>query len=358
MIGGGIIGLSLALDLRRHGQRVIVLDTTQPGREASWAAGGMLAAHDPEIKPALRPLATASANMYAEFVHQVQDESGERVDFRNDGTIRFLHEHELSQCSLPLLTDNDLRELEPELLYRAPAVFLNENCVDPRLLMPALIKAARHHEVDIAASAEVQQIEIVNERATAAITSRTRYPGAAIVNCAGAWAAQITPAKIPTRPVKGHMLSVAPLVTPSSLTTPRHLVRHVIRGNVYIIPRGDGRIVIGSTAEDVGFNKRVDTSTIQNLHQQAAYLVPSLGEARILEDWAGLRPGTPDGLPILGRTEADGYFVATGHYRDGILLAPVTAKLMSKLIRGEDPGMDLMPFSLTRFQASESSKTQ
>ena len=181
-------------------------------------------------------------------------------------------------------------------------------------------------------------------------------PGAAIVNCAGAWAAQIGPVKIPTRPVKGQMLALAPVVTPANLTTSKKLLHHVVRGDVYIIPRGDGRIVVGSTAEDVGFNKRVDAPTIQNLHQAAANLVPSIGEARILEDWAGLRPGTPDGLPIVGRAEVEGYFVSTGHYRDGILLAPITARLMSQLIRGCAPEIDIAQFSPDRFRLSQSER--
>jgi glycine oxidase len=353
VIGGGIIGLSLALELRRHGQSVIVLDASQPGREASWAAGGMLAARDPETKPELRELAIASADLYPEFIHQIQDESGTPVDFRTDGAIRFLLPNELANCALSPLTEVELRELEPNLDYTAPAVFLEESCVDPRLLLPALVEAAKHHEVDIASGAEVQGIEVVNDRAIATITTKTRYPGAAIVNCAGAWAAQIGPLRIPTRPVKGQMLALAPLVTPANLTTPKRLVYHVVRGNVYIIPRGDGRIVVGSTAEDAGFNKRVDSPTIQNLHQAAANLVPLIGEARILEDWAGLRPGTPDGLPILGRTEVDAYYVATGHFRDGILLAPITAKLMARLIRGQDPELDISHFRLNRFQTSE-----
>ncbi|HLH09746.1 MAG TPA: FAD-dependent oxidoreductase, partial [Terriglobales bacterium] len=217
----------------------------------------------------------------------------------------------------------------------------------------AMVKAAKHREVDIATGTEVVEIEIVNDRAVAAVTTRTRYPGAAIVNCAGAWAVQIGPVKIPTHPVKGQMLALAPVVTTANVTAPRHLVRHVIRGAVYIIPRGDGRIVVGATVENVGFDKRVNPGTIQNLHQQAANLVPGIGEARILEDWAGLRPGTPDGLPILGRTEYDGYFVATGHYRDGILLAPVTALLLGQMIRAQEPSLALAQFSLERFRISQ-----
>jgi glycine oxidase len=118
---------------------------------------------------------------------------------------------------------------------------------------------------------------------------------------------------------------------------------------VYIVPRSNGRIIIGATVEDAGYDKRVDADTIQNLHQAAAILVPNIGQARILENWAGLRPGTPDKLPIMGITSIAGYFVATGHYRDGIMLAPITARLMGQLIRGQKPEIDISDFSLSRF---------
>ena len=131
----------------------------------------------------------------------------------------------------------------------------------------------------------------------------------------------------------------------------RDLLRHVVRGpEVYLVQRSDGRIVVGSTLEDAGFDKRVNPDTVQRLHQKAAEMVPDLGQARMLEAWAGLRPGTPDDLPILGRGIVDGYFLATGHYRDGILLAPITAEVMTQLIRGLPPEFDLTPFSPARFR--------
>ena len=119
---------------------------------------------------------------------------------------------------------------------------------------------------------------------------------------------------------------------------------------MYIIPRSDGRIVLGATVEEAGFDKRVDPDTVQRLHQAAANVAPAIGEMRIHEVWAGLRPGSPDDLPILGPTALPGYFAATGHYRDGILLAPITAHVMSQLLRGRAPDFDLEPFSPLRFR--------
>jgi glycine oxidase len=135
------------------------------------------------------------------------------------------------------------------------------------------------------------------------------------------------------------------LVMPS-----RALLKHVVRSpEAYLIPRSDGRLLVGATVEEAGFDKRTDLATIQRLHHAALALVPELRNARILEDWAGLRPGTPDALPILGETQTPGYYVATGHFRDGILLAPITAEVMAALIEGRVPEFDLTAFSPARF---------
>jgi glycine oxidase len=163
-----------------------------------------------------------------------------------------------------------------------------------------------------------------------------------VVNCAGAWSGQIGPHAFPTRPVKGQMLCLA--------MHPRDLLKHVIRSTeVYLIPRTDGRLLVGATVEEAGFDKRTDTPTIKRLHVAALRLVPKLADARILEDWAGLRPGTPDALPILGATATPGYYVATGHFRDGILLAPITARVMADVMTDTNCRYDLKPFSPARF---------
>ena len=127
-------------------------------------------------------------------------------------------------------------------------------------------------------------------------------------------------------------------------------LKHVIRApEAYLIPRTDGRLLVGATVEEAGFDKRTDIPTIQRLHRAALALLPELRNAKILEDWAGLRPGTPDALPILGATSTPGYYVATGHFRDGILLSPITAEVMTAIIEGRIPEYDLCPFSPARF---------
>ncbi|HZR32339.1 MAG TPA: glycine oxidase ThiO [Terriglobales bacterium] len=345
VIGAGVIGVSLAWMLRKEGAAVLILERNQPGREASHAAAGMLAYCDPHIPKAVQPLIRASARLYPEFVHELQDESGENADLRSEGAI-ILGAHEKSLCPDVIALDaKRLEELEPHLAHTPQKGELwPEKSVDPRALFSAVLKAAKHRGVDVSSGERVTEVLVEDGRATGVLTSKTRFAGNKMVNCAGAWATEVkSPVRpVPTRPVKGQMLS---LVWPD-----RQLLRHVVRApNVYLVPRSDGRIFVGTTVEDVGFDKRTEPETIQRFHQAAANLIPELGQARMLEDWAGLRPGTPDDMPILGETELPGYFVAAGHFRDGILLAPITAKLMTQLLTGEKSEIDIAPFSPARF---------
>jgi glycine oxidase len=357
IIGGGIIGLSLSIALRKRGAAVLIVERGQPGREASHAAGGMLVDCPLETPAALQPLATASARLYPEFAHELELESGMKVDLRDHGSIIFPSpEHGdrdpefVAQHPLP----SPLQELEPALADpQLPVLYLKERSVDPRGLSAAAWKTAKHRGVDFSSGDEVTAVTIVDGRATGVTTTKTSFLAPKVVNCAGAWSGQIKvgqmqmksgPIKpLPTRPVKGQMLC---LIMPK-----RELIRHVIRTpQAYLIPRSDGRLLVGATVEEAGFDKRTDLATIQRLHQAALALVPELRHAKILEDWAGLRPGTPDALPILGPTAIPGYYVATGHFRDGILLAPITAEVMTAVVEGRTPEIDLTAFSPARFQ--------
>lgn len=355
IIGGGIIGVSLAIALRKERLRVLIVERGELGREASHAAAGMLAGAGLEIPAALRVLASESARMYPEFVHELEDESGMKIDLRDQGTIL------LSQGEFPgsaeVLSAEKLKSLEPALAMQGmrqgrrerPALqnragvfsaFLNERSVDPRTLMAAAVKAAKHREIDISSGSEVREVVTENGRTAGVKTEKTFYASGIVLNCAGAWAGQVPPFQFPVRPVKGQMLAVVggpPL-------------KHVIRGDeVYLVPRSDGKIVIGSTLEDAGFDKQVDVHAIEKLFQAATDLVPDLARTRRQEAWAGLRPGTPDELPILGETAAPGYFVASGHYRDGILLAPVTAQVMTDLVLGKSSNFEISRFAPLRF---------
>ncbi|MGA7219101.1 MAG: glycine oxidase ThiO [Candidatus Sulfotelmatobacter sp.] len=374
IVGGGIIGLSLSIELRKRGATVLVVERGEPGREASWAAGGMLVDNPIETPPALQRLATASAQMYPEFARELEVESEKKVDLRDYGTLFSLSAKHIRHPDLRISLPHPakLSELEPAMLALTPDqktfndqsgvdpqetalgaaathpdfYFIQERSVDPRALSFAAQQRAKRRGVHVSSGEEVISVSFENSRVGGVITKKTIFHASKVVNCAGAWSGQILPHKFPTRPVKGQMLCL--------LSPARDLLKHVIRSSdVYLIPRSDGRIVVGTTVEKAGFDKRTEIATIQRLHQAAIALVPELRNARILEDWAGLRPGTPDGLPILGATSTPGYFVATGHFRDGILLAPITAHIMAKVVAGESPDYDLAAFSATRFLAAE-----
>jgi len=348
IVGAGIIGLSLAIELNKRGLKVLIIDKGEPGREASWAAGGMLADFPLEMPPQLADLATASARLYPEFVHELEDESHLKIDLRSQGTIVFVdrahaaQRPELAARALP----KPLCEFEPAFrvtsqLENTTPLFLNERSVDPRHLTSAAIASAQHRGIDSSSGDHVQSVEIAGGKAAGVRTNKTTFAAAVVVNCAGAWAGQLGPHPFPTRPVKGQMLCVA--------MPEKELLTHTIRTpDVYLIPRSDGRLLIGATQEEAGFDKRTIPETIQKLRQSALDVVPQLANARFLEAWAGLRPGTPDALPILGATPTPGYFVATGHFRDGILLAPITARVMAHLICEGRTDSDLAAFQITR----------
>jgi glycine oxidase len=346
IVGGGIIGLSLSVALRKRGATVLIVERGEPGHEASHAAGGMLVDCPLETQPVLQALASASARMYPEFVHELEVESGMKADLRDFGTIVFLSgEH--AERDREFVSSHALRhpvgEIEPALRQLdGPAIYLKERSVDPQALTAAAIKTAKNRGVDFSSGDAVEGVHQSNNRVAGVKTVKTSFSAQKVVNCAGAWAGMIAPFALPTRPVKGQMLCLA---LPS-----RNLLRHVVRSpKVYLIPRSNGRLLVGATVEEAGFDKRTVPSTIQRQHQTALELIPQLRDAKILGDWAGLRPGTPDSLPILGETEIPGYYVATGHFRDGILLAPITALLMAEVISGEKPAHDLSNFSPRRF---------
>jgi glycine oxidase len=345
VVGGGIIGLSLSIELRKRGGSVLVVERGEPGREASHAAGGMLVDCAAETPPALQELATASAKMYPEFVYELEAESGKKIDLRSQGTILFPSaEHAsdpaLQTMKLPAL----LEEMDPALAVSAkPAFYLRERSVDPRDLVAAAWEAAKRRGVDFSSGDQVSAVNLSDGGVSGVTTTKTTFLAPKVVNCAGAWSgAFAAPQALPTRPVKGQMLCL--------VMKPHDLLWHVIRSpEIYLIPRSDGRLLVGTTVEEAGFDKRVEVDAIQHLHRSAMELVPELRNARILESWAGLRPGTPDGLPILGATATPGYYAATGHFRDGILLAPVTAKIMADVITQADCEYDIAAFSPLRF---------
>jgi glycine oxidase len=342
--GAGIIGVSLALELRERGAQVLILEKGDPGSEASSAAAGMLAPADPATPPALRPLAMASAKMFPAYVQKLEAGARMQVDFRQLGTIELSAEttapHEYKSLSV-----DDLQRLEPSLKNHArsllseelSAFFVQEDSIDPRLLMQAALAAAKKIGIEIRGNAAVTDIRPCNGEIEVLGEDGNGFTAKSFVNCQGAWSGA------PIRPRKGQMLYVHPKAS---------VLRHVLRTpEVYIVPRSTGKILIGASVEDVGFDKSVEPEAVDMLLTLAQHYLPELASAPITQSWAGLRPGTPDDLPILGATDIPGAFIASGHFRNGILLAPVTAQIMADLIEGRTPSLDISSFSPGRFSS-------
>jgi len=340
--GGGVIGLSLAFELRKRGSSVLVVERGELGGEASSAAGGMLAWCDPHLPEAARGLAALSAECYGEFLGEIEEASCAGADLRKFGTI-VLDEGKpgalLEQCRT--LSGEKLMEMEPGLRVGSRSVqWWPEWSVDPRRLMAGLSVACRARGVNVMTGVAVSEVVIERGRAVGVRSAVGKLSAAAVVNCAGAWAREIArgmqPSPSPTRPVKGQMLAMGGGAG----------LRHVVRApEVYLIPRSDGSVVVGATVEEAGFDKETHPEAIERLRAAAIALVPNLGAVK--EVWAGLRPGSVDGLPILGETSLPGYFVASGHFRDGILLAPATARVIAGLVLGE--GGEIEALSPRRF---------
>ncbi len=356
VIGGGLIGLSLAWRLAHAGARLLLLDRREPGQEASHAGGGMIADLDPVLPADLRELAHRSAALYPSFVAELTAEAGRAIDLRDDGVIAF-EQHPIAENEgIRAISAAEVLALEPCLnLPPEPAYLMQERCVDPRDLVTALLVALgkRSSQVEIRRGEAAVKILADRGRAEGVVTERACYAASRVVNCAGAWGQQIGGPRLPTQPVKGHMLALAfagELAMDAGVREEKRVLRHVLRSRwCYIIPRSNGLYVVGSTVEPAGFDKTLNSYRIKRLHEAAARLLPQFAEAQIAEAWTGLRPGTPDNLPLLGETALPGYFAAVGHYRDGILLAPVTADAMCALIlEGRSP-LPLERFSPQRF---------
>jgi glycine oxidase len=347
--GAGIIGLSLALELHHRGHRVTVLDQGDPLAEASTAAAGMLAAQDPDNPPQLRSLADLSLSLYPAFLDRLYNFSAIRVPFQTHTTLQSLHPKHNSPDELNAahLTAEDLSHLLPALIPTGHRfILLDEHSLDPRQLAIALLAAVHSTTIDLQTNTAILSTRSINNSIETTTTTGTVH-SSRFVDCTGAWATTTSRlSHLQIAPRKGQMVAVA---LPSSL--PLHFV--VRTPDIYIVPRttgpAAGRAIIGATIEDAGFDKSIHPDDIHHLRALAAALLPPIAHTAQLEAWSGLRPATPDGLPLLGALPGDtNHLIATGHYRNGILLAPATAHVMAQLLSNETPSVDLTSFSPSR----------
>jgi glycine oxidase len=363
IVGGGIIGVAIALEVARQKLKVLVLDRQQPGREASWAAAGMLspAPESPRDVP-LVPLTQESLRLYPDFVASIEEESSKPTGYARDGALQIfcspndqadrdaeVAEHRRLGLSAEPISAEAARQWEPSIGPSAMAVawLPDEGTVEPRLLMDAALSAAQHQGVEIRSDCEVTGLLRLGGRCTGLVARGENITAGSVVVAAGCYSAQVLETAgiaapyAPTRPVRGQMLG---------LRSDRVRLRRVVRSHrAYLVPRPYGRIVAGSTLEEAGFKKEVTPAGIRHVLEGALELCPALAEAEVLETWSGLRPGTPDDLPIVGPTEMEGLLIATGHYRNGILLAPVTAMLIRNCLTRQPADFDTQAFSPLRF---------
>jgi glycine oxidase len=367
IIGGGVIGASIAFELAGEKLRVVVLDRQQPGREASWAAAGMLSpAPDSARDLPLVSLGRESLRLYPAFLAAVEEASGQSAAYACEGTLEIFsapcaesdRDRRVAECRRlglaagPIALDA-ARQWEKAIgpAARAIAWLPEEGTVEPRALMSAVIAAAEHRGVEIRAECRVTGLIREGDCCTGIVAGGEKIAASHVVVAAGCFSSQITTdAELfaryaPTRPVRGQMMALRP----DGVS-----LRRVLRSERgYLVPRRDGRIVAGSTSEEVGFEKRITPAGMRQVFDAALELFPALAGADVLETWSGLRPGTPDDLPILGPTDVQGLLIATGHYRNGILLAPVTAALIREWIVAGRTTFNAEAYSPMRFGHSK-----
>jgi glycine oxidase len=357
--GAGIIGASIAFELAQAGLKVALFDRNEPGREASWASAGILSpAPESPAMISMVPLAKASMDLYPALVANVEEISGEKVGFRPKGTIDvFFGKDAVSDLSTLIalhhgmglkaepLRPEDARELEPSLSpeLEAAARRPDEASIDNRAFTRALLSAAKKSGVEIVTGAAVTGIAKEAGRCTGLKVGNETVSAKWTVIAAGCFSAEIEGVKefAPVRPAKGQMVS---------LRADGLKVERVIWGEkIYIVPRDDGRILAGATVEYVGFDKQVTAGGIEKVLSAAMEVIPEFANARIEETWAGLRPDSPDHLPIIGPTDVEGLVIATGHFRSGVLLTPITARLVRQWITERSVGLDWERLSPMRF---------
>ena len=359
VIGGGIVGSAITWRLAKDGLSVTLLEKGEIGREASWAAGGMLTpVHLADYPPALVGVCNASLALYEPLCREVAALSGIDPEYRVTGLLLVVTDDAGEEAARELEAWKRERKQPAERLSRDEAL-LAEPKLTPHLrralrlpdiaqirnnrMAVALAEAAKRKGAEIRPNTPVTGFLRVPGRVTGVKTPRGDVYAGTTILAAGAWSPELLKPlglDLKVKPIKGQILLAG---------APPDFCRHMILdGESYLIARADGRILVGSTLEDVGFDKSVILGTIGDLAERGARLMPELAKLPMVTSWAGLRPATPDRLPYLGKAPVDGLIVATGHYRNGILLAPITAEIVADLLAGQPPAVDLAPFDPQR----------
>jgi glycine oxidase len=347
VIGAGLIGLSVAYELAKRGEEVRVVESFDSAASPSWAGAGRLAPFtDSEGGDEQENFLATALGLYQVFVKELHKRTGIDPYLRIDGIIEVAHDEaavvRLRDRAAALvargihahwLEPDEVRRIEPSLgpATLGASLIEDEGQIDTRYLGRALRAACVDVGVRLEEQAGPVELEADERRVFGVRAGANFLAGDMVVNAAGAWAGELRGvpphARIPIVPIKGQLLT---------LTMPRRLVTRVVSvPGAYLIPRTDGTLVIGETVEEAGFDVRPDEGATQRLRDAAVRAMPALAELAIGETWAGLRSRSPNGRPFIGATALEGYFVAAGHYRNAILLAPATALAIANLIEGK-----------------------
>jgi glycine oxidase len=358
VIGAGVQGCAVALRLAQAGKSVLVLERSIPGAEASSAAGGILSPGVEAVEPGpFYQLCRASLARYEALARELERDTGVAVGFRGGGTLEVALDDEHAQLlaaraeqlerqALPaeILDGDAVARLEPGVSREARGglFFPDEASIDPRPLARALYLAA-HAAGARFRTGQVQRIAQEGGRAVGVEHESGRIEAGAVVLAAGAWSALVEGSGLTrgaVRPVRGQIALLD--------TRPRLLSRVVFSDKGYVVPRADGKVLCGSTMEEVGYEKAVTAGGLRSVLELAIEIAPALASAPIIETWSNFRPASPDGWPVLGPGRVPGLFYATGHTRNGILLTPITADAVAAAVLGRPTPVDLAPFSASR----------
>jgi glycine oxidase len=362
--GGGVIGLASAWTAAKRGARVCVLERERPAAGATGVAAGMLAPAGEASwgEDALVSFNLESLRRWPGFAEELEEASEVEVGFAQKGALhvaldrdeaeslrRRYELHRRLGLDSEWLTGGACRKLESGLAtgVRGGAHVPGEASVDPRRVVAALLAALEREAVDVHNGAEITSAERENGLWRLATSDGRTFAAANLLLTAGCWSGQLdwVPAESrpPVRPVKGEIVTLR-----GSADEP--VCERIVAGDrVYMVPRDDGRLVVGATVEEKGFDTTVTAGGIHELLREAYRVIPEIAELELVETSAGLRPGSPDNAPLIGMSATEGLLIATGHFRNGVLQAPLTADCAAALLAGEDPPTDLAPFSPLRF---------
>ena len=353
IVGAGVAGLAIGWRLRQAGAEVTILERTPPAQAATWAAAGMIAVAG-EMGAAQSREAEfghRSAGLWPAFASEIETASGQPIGYRKSGAL-FVARTASELAAFEAWNGGErldaaaARSREPMLADGSAGALWapDEAQVDSRALGTALATAFTRAGGTLSINEAAVRFDIYGGRAIAVHTPFHRYEADAFIIAAGAWSSGlggIPDGALPSiRPVKGEMIAVTP-------RSPGDLPRHVVWGNeVYLVPRGE-RLLIGATMAEAGFDTAVTDAAADWLSSRAIGLMPSLASWQVAERWSGLRPASPDGAPVLGRTSVADLFIASGQFRNGILFAPAVAEAVSKMVLGQ--GGEIPAFDPRRF---------